>query len=144
LTRIFARVCQSLLSFATKHSLWIPSFPVTAKVADDWKAKAFTAFEAAGIAPRRVVAIIPEAATPPGEFDAPLDITEYSVRNKQVPFGQMIIKAAMQHFKPNGIDVAWINGGSLRADDEFLAGPVTAYDIIRISPFAGAALRLRK
>ena len=39
------------------------------------------------------------------------------------------------------VDVAILNGGSLRIDDVLSAGPITEYDIIRVLPFGGKVLR---
>jgi 5'-nucleotidase len=40
-----------------------------------------------------------------------------------------------------GVDVAILNGGSVRIDDVIQAGPVTEYDVLRILPFGGHVTR---
>ena len=39
------------------------------------------------------------------------------------------------------MDVAILNGGSVRIDDVVQPGPVTEYDVIRILPFGGRVTR---
>ena len=47
-----------------------------------------------------------------------------------------LITAAFDR-EAGGVDVAIMNGGSVRIDDVMQAGPVTEYDVLRILPFGG-------
>src|SRR5687767_8241486 len=94
-----------------------------------WVSTAFDAFRKSGFEPTRVVATINE----------PLDGRESTVRNQPGRLTDLI--AASFNREAGGVDVAILNGGSVRIDDVVQPGPVTEYDVIRILPFGGRAVR---
>jgi 5'-nucleotidase/UDP-sugar diphosphatase len=98
-------------------------------VAQHWTTVAFDGFRKSGFTPERVVAMITE----------PLDGRESTVRNRP---GRLtdLITAGFAH-EAGTVDVALLNGGSVRIDDVIPAGPVTEYDTIRILPFGGSVAR---
>lgn len=65
----------------------------------------------------------------------PLDGRESSVRNKQTNLGA-ILAASMHAAAKSPADCAFLNGGSIRLDDQ-LSGELTAVDIFRALPFGG-------
>ncbi|MDA1305891.1 MAG: bifunctional metallophosphatase/5'-nucleotidase [Acidobacteria bacterium] len=95
-----------------------------------WTTVAFDAFRADGFTPDRVIASLTTS----------LDGRESTVRNRS---GNMtdLITAAL-NAEAGDVDVAIMNGGSIRIDDELPAGPVTEYDVIRVLPFGGNVVRL--
>lgn len=113
--------------------------PVTDAVAADatveaevtrWTSLAFDAFRKDGFEPTRVVATLTE----------PLDGREATVRNRPGNLTALITDALAR--EAGEVDVALMNGGSIRIDDELPAGPVTEYDVIRILPFGGNVVSL--
>jgi 2',3'-cyclic-nucleotide 2'-phosphodiesterase (5'-nucleotidase family) len=78
-----------------------------------------------GFEPARVVARVTES----------LDGRESAVRNQQGRLTDLITGAFDR--EAGGVDVAILNGGSVRVDDVVQAGPVTEYDVLRILPFGG-------
>ena len=94
-----------------------------------WVSIAFDAFRKSGFEPTRVVATINEA----------LDGRESTVRNQPGRLTDLI--TASFDREAGGVDVAILNGGSVRIDDVVQPGPVTEYDVIRILPFGGRAVR---
>jgi 5'-nucleotidase/UDP-sugar diphosphatase len=94
-----------------------------------WVSIAFDAFRKSGFEPTRVVATINE----------PLDGRESTVRNQPGRLTDLI--TASFDREAGGVNVAILNGGSVRIDDEVQPGPVTEYDVIRILPFGGRAVR---
>jgi len=94
-----------------------------------WTTKAFDAYRKDGFQPDRVVATLPYS----------LDGRQVAVRNTTGNLTKVILDALAREAKP---DVAIMNGGSIRIDDELPAGPVTEYDVIRILPFGGAVTRV--
>ena len=98
-------------------------------VARSWVDRAFEGFRREGFAPDAVVATIAE----------PLDGRESTVRNRGGRLTDLIVAAlAREAGQP---DVALFNGGSVRIDDVVPPGPVTEYDVIRILPFGGNAVK---
>jgi 5'-nucleotidase/UDP-sugar diphosphatase len=91
-----------------------------------WTTKAFDAFKADGFTPDRVIATL----------TTPLDGREATVRNRAGNLTDLITEAIATSTGP--VDVALMNGGSIRIDDELPTGPVTEYDVIRVLPFGGA------
>ena len=103
--------------------------PKVEAVAQRWTAVAFDGFRKSGFTPERVVATVTE----------PLDGRESTVRNRP---GRLtdLITAGFAH-EAGAVDVALLNGGSVRIDDVIPAGPVSEYDTIRILPFGGNVAR---
>jgi 5'-nucleotidase / UDP-sugar diphosphatase len=95
-----------------------------------WTAIAFDAFRSDGFDPMRVVATLPYS----------LDGRQSVVRNRPGNLTSVIADALAREAAP--VDVAIINGGSIRLDDELSAGPVTEYDVIRTLPFGGGVIRV--
>lgn len=113
--------------------------PITEAVATDatvdvtvkeWTQKAFDAFRKDGFAPDRVIATLTTS----------LDGRESTVRNRTGNLTTLITEAF--NTEAGGVDVAIMNGGSIRIDDELPVGPVTEYDVIRVLPFGGKVLKL--
>jgi 5'-nucleotidase / UDP-sugar diphosphatase len=99
------------------------------EVVRKWMTLAFDAFRASGFDLQRTVAII----------DTPLDGRESTVRNQA---GRLtdVITAAFDR-EAGGVDVAILNGGSIRLDDVVRPGAVTEYEVLRILPFGGRVTR---
>jgi 5'-nucleotidase len=98
-------------------------------VVQKWTTVAFDAFRKNGFEPQRVVAMVNEA----------LDGRESTVRNQPGRLTDLI--TASFDREAGGVDVAIMNGGSVRIDDVVQAGPITEYDVIRILPFGGRITR---
>jgi 5'-nucleotidase/UDP-sugar diphosphatase len=94
-----------------------------------WTTAAFAAFRQDGFEPETVVATIPE----------PLDGRDSTVRVRPGNLTELITAAIAR--EAGALDLAILNGGSIRLDDVLMAGPVTEYDIIRILPFGGKVLK---
>ncbi len=103
----------------------IPSAPAVDAVVKKWTAAAFEAFRRDGFSPESVVAVTSE----------PLDGRESAVRNRPGRLTEILATAIAREGKD--VDVALMNGGSVRIDDVVPAGPITEYDVIRILPFGG-------
>ena len=103
--------------------------PEVQGVVRKWTTVAFDAFRKNGFEPTRVVATI----------DEPLDGRESTVRNQPGRLTDLI--TASFNTEAGGVDVAILNGGSVRIDDVVLPGAVTEYDVIRILPFGGRVVR---
>jgi 5'-nucleotidase/UDP-sugar diphosphatase len=112
--------------------------PITEAIASDatvdalvtkWTTTAFDAFRRDGFTPDRVVA----------QLTTSLDGREATVRNRQGNLTDLLTSALATE---GGTDVALMNGGSIRIDDELPPGAVTEYDAIRILPFGGNAVSL--
>ena len=98
-------------------------------IVQKWMSIAFEAFRKNGFEPTRVVGIVNE----------PLDGRESMVRNQPGRLTDLITAGFDR--EAGGVDVAILNGGSVRIDDVVQAGPVTEYDVIRILPFGGRVTR---
>jgi 5'-nucleotidase/UDP-sugar diphosphatase len=98
-------------------------------VVKGWTKTAFDAFRKNGFSPERVIAVLTE----------PLDGRESTVRNRPGRLTDLITAAFSREAAP--VDVAIMNGGSIRIDDVLQPGPVTEYDVIRILPFGGKVLK---
>lgn len=96
----------------------------------EWTRKAFDAFRKDGFTPERVVATLTTS----------LDGRESTVRNRPGNLTALITESF--NSETGGVDVAIMNGGSIRIDDELPVGPVTEYDVIRVLPFGGKVLKL--
>jgi 5'-nucleotidase / UDP-sugar diphosphatase len=103
--------------------------PDVENVVQKWTSIGFDAFRKNGFEPDRVAAVVKE----------PLDGRESTVRNRS-GFLTDLITAAFDR-DAGGVDVAIMNGGSIRIDDVVQAGPVTEYDVLRILPFGGRVTR---
>jgi len=95
-----------------------------------WTTTAFDAYRKEGFEPNRVVATVPFA----------LDGRQAAVRNRTGGVLTTLITDAFAR-EAAPVDVALMNGGSIRIDDELPAGPVTEYDVIRILPYGGVITR---
>jgi 5'-nucleotidase len=91
---------------------------------DRWTTAAFAAFRRDGFSPEAPVVDLPE----------PLDGRDATVRVRSGNLTDLITAALAREVKT--VDVAILNGGSIRVDDILTAGPLTQYDIIRVLPFA--------
>ena len=94
-----------------------------------WTGIAFDAFRKSGFEPERTVAVTSEA----------LDGRDSIVRNQPGRLTDLI--AAGFDREAGGVDVAIVNGGSIRINDILQPGLVTEYDVIRILPFGGRVVR---
>ncbi|HKY20768.1 MAG TPA: bifunctional metallophosphatase/5'-nucleotidase [Vicinamibacterales bacterium] len=97
--------------------------------AQRWTVAAFDAFRKSGFEPERVVTTVTE----------PLEGLESVVRNRPGRLTDLVTAAFDR--EAGGVDVALLNGGSIRIDDVIQPGPVTEYDVIRILPFGGKVVR---
>lgn len=109
----------------------IASAPAVDAVARRWVEKGFEAFRREGFTPEAVVATSTE----------PLDGRESTVRNRAGLLTDLIVGALAR--EAGTVDVALLNAGSVRIDDVLPPGPITEYDVIRILPFGGKALKAR-
>ncbi|PHR74541.1 MAG: bifunctional metallophosphatase/5'-nucleotidase [Lutibacter sp.] len=66
----------------------------------------------------------------------PLDGRDTPTRSVQTNLGQLIATSMSQAFGDTKIDCAFVNGGSIRLDEE-LQGDITGVDIFRVLPFGG-------
>jgi 5'-nucleotidase len=103
----------------------IPAWPSVEALAQRWTNVAFDGFRKDGFSPE--VAVV--------TTDIALDGREATVRNRSGRLTDLI--AAGLAREAGGVDVALMNGGSIRIDDVIPAGPITEYDIIRVLPFGG-------
>ncbi len=71
---------------------------------------------------------------------SPLDGTDGASRSIQTNLGDVITKAMSWSFQDD-VDVALVNGGSIRVDD-MLPAKVTSMDIFRVLPFGGGILKV--
>jgi 5'-nucleotidase / UDP-sugar diphosphatase len=94
-----------------------------------WTSIAFDAFRKDGFEPTRTVAVV----------NVPLDGRASTVRNQPGRLTDLITAAFDR--EAGGVDVAIMNGGSVRIDDVLEPGPVSEYDVIRILPFGGRVVR---
>ncbi|MDO9530048.1 MAG: bifunctional UDP-sugar hydrolase/5'-nucleotidase [Syntrophales bacterium] len=71
-----------------------------------------------------------------------LDARRNTVRRKESILGNLITDSWTHWFKTKGkdVDVALINGGALRGDRVYPAGPVTLGDLIEIYPFGDTVM----
>jgi 5'-nucleotidase/UDP-sugar diphosphatase len=114
--------------------------PITEAIATDatvdarvshWTEQAFNAFRKDGFEPTERVADLTEA----------LDGRESTVRERPGNMTTLIAEAMAREV--GDADVALMNGGSVRIDDEIPVGPMTSYDVIRMLPFGGNIVRVR-
>ena len=72
--------------------------------------------------------------------DTPLDGRDAPIRSTQTNLGAVITKAMSFGFN-DAVDAAFVNGGSIRIDDQ-LSDAITAVDIFRVLPYGGAVLKV--
>lgn len=68
--------------------------------------------------------------------DVPLDGKDIPTRSTQTNLGKLIATSMSKAFGDDKIDAAFLNGGSIRIDDE-LHGDINGVDIFRVLPFGG-------
>ena len=68
--------------------------------------------------------------------DIPLDGRDTPIRSMQTNLGKIIAQSMFAASK-KPVDCAFVNGGSIRIDDE-LSGNITGIDIMRVLPFGGS------
>jgi len=103
----------------------IPEHAATARVVREWTERGFQAFRAQGFAPEERVA----------ESPVVLDGREASVRSHPTHLTDLVAESALRTWP--GAELAIVNAGSIRIDDEIPPGPITQYDVLRILPFGG-------
>lgn len=108
----------------------VPPDKHVAELVKKWESKAYEAFLAQGFDLQEQVAVLRE----------PLDGLESHIRAKQTNLGDLITRAMLD--AAGDADLAILNSGSIRIDD-YVQGPVTQLDLIRILPFGGAVLKVR-
>ena len=72
--------------------------------------------------------------------NTPLDGRDTPIRSTQTNLGKMIAKA-MSAAYDDKVDGVFVNGGSVRIDDQ-LQGDITAIDVFRILPYGGSVLKV--
>jgi 2',3'-cyclic-nucleotide 2'-phosphodiesterase (5'-nucleotidase family) len=75
-----------------------------------------------------------------GHTTVPLDAREITVRQKESPLGDLIADAMRAYA---GTDVALMNGGGIRTDAVYPAGPITRKAIIAFLPFGNALVSVK-
>jgi 5'-nucleotidase len=137
--RTVAKVTLAFPVGAARPEVSVHLQPITDAITPDptvdatvtkWTDTAFDAFRRDGFTPDRTIAQLTE----------PLDGRESTVRNR--PGNLTDVITAALDAEAGDVDVALMNGGSIRIDDELPVGPVTEYDVIRILPFGGNVVRL--
>lgn len=69
-----------------------------------------------------------------------LDGRDTPIRSKQTNLGELIAEAMYMNY--GEVDCAFVNGGSIRFDDQ-LTGDVTGTDIFRVLPYGGGVLKVK-
>lgn len=105
----------------------IPLDPEVDQAVKQWEDKAYKGFAALGFDLKRQVTV----------FEEKMDGREVAIRNRATNLGQLIARALFE--SKTGTDLALLNSGSIRIDDE-LQGPINEFDIVRMLPFGGAVL----
>ncbi|MEL6805643.1 MAG: bifunctional metallophosphatase/5'-nucleotidase, partial [Bacteroidota bacterium] len=100
-----------------------------ARSVEKWENTAYEAFEQSGL----------NLDAPVCSLSEPLDGREVSIRTQQTNLGNAITQA--MHQAAQDADCAIVNGGSVRIDD-FLAGNITEFDLVRALPFGGSILKV--
>ncbi|MCR9250854.1 MAG: bifunctional metallophosphatase/5'-nucleotidase [bacterium] len=99
--------------------------PSIDSLVNKWTNRAYKAFEEKGFKPEQEICTINEV----------LDGSESAVRNRSTKLTKLITQSFLTAYPE--ADISILNGGTVRLDDKFQPGPITQYDIIRISPFLG-------
>ncbi|WP_029214760.1 bifunctional metallophosphatase/5'-nucleotidase [Kallotenue papyrolyticum] len=79
-------------------------------------------------------------ATPVGEAAVPLNGNRADVRSKETNLGNLIADAMLDKTRPDGGQVAIMNGGGIRASID--AGPVTLGEVLEVLPFGNTIARV--
>jgi len=95
-----------------------------AAVVDQWNSMADSLMTDMGYVPDEVIYTTEE----------PLDGRESSIRYHTTNLGDYLVASIM--LSDNAVDVALLNSGSVRLDDQ-LIGQITQYDVLRTLPFGG-------
>jgi 5'-nucleotidase len=95
------------------------------KLTDKWTEIAFKSFEEMGYQPEATICI----------SDKVLDGSEAAVRSRPTALTDLITRGFLTAYPT--ADASIMNGGSVRIDDKLQPGPITQYDILKISPFGG-------
>lgn len=95
------------------------------ELANKWTKIAFKSFEKMGYQPEDTICISNKV----------LDGTEAAVRSRPTELTDLITRGFLTAYPT--ADAAIMNGGSVRIDDKLQPGPITQYDILKISPFGG-------
>ncbi len=99
--------------------------PEIAVIVEKWTNLAFESFREMGYEPRDTICI----------SDKVLDGTEASVRTKATELTDLITRGFIKAYPSANASI--MNGGSVRIDDKLQPGPISQYDILKISPFGG-------
>lgn len=102
----------------------VPEDPRVREEVRTWMTRGFDAFRRDGFNPDEVVARITE----------PLDGRASSIRSQSTTLTTLILSALVRE---TGTDLAILNAGSIRIDDEVSPGPIRQYDVMRVLPFGG-------
>lgn len=108
----------------------LPDHPGTAEEVDRWLTAGWAGFRASGFEPEAVIVEVPTT----------LDGREASVRHRPTTLTELIVEGMLAEVE--GAEVALLNAGSIRIDDQIAPGPLTQYDVIRILPFGGAVVEV--
>ncbi|MBL4707299.1 MAG: bifunctional metallophosphatase/5'-nucleotidase [Flavobacteriales bacterium] len=100
--------------------------PAIAQVVNKWTELAFNSFRKMGYEPADTICI----------SDKVLDGTEAAVRNRATELTNLITRGFLSAYPT--ADASIMNGGTVRIDDKLQPGPITQYDILKISPFGGS------
>ncbi len=68
-----------------------------------------------------------------GEAATPIDGSRDNCRSKECEIGNLVADAMLARMKDQGIDIAFANGGGLRASID--AGPITMGEVLTVLPF---------
>lgn len=74
-----------------------------------------------------------------GQSTVPLNALQADNRGQETNLGNLLADAYRAHFKT---DVALLNGGSIRSNKVYAAGPITRKDVANILQFAGPVLKV--
>ncbi|MEQ9261694.1 MAG: bifunctional metallophosphatase/5'-nucleotidase [Owenweeksia sp.] len=103
----------------------IPEDPAIKALVQKWTDIAFASFEKQGYHPRDIICISTDV----------LDGSESAVRSRSTGLTDLITAGFITAYPQ--ADASLMNGGSIRIDDKLQPGPISEYDIMRISPFGG-------
>jgi len=117
-----------------KYTLRSKLLTIDDKIADDPTVKAIVdKWEKILMDRVKTVSDNPQAVTL--NADKPLDAREKSIRHHQTNFGQLVTDAMLHASKKNA-EIALLNSGSIRIDDQ-ISGNIVALDWFRAMPFGG-------
>ncbi|TYZ56910.1 hypothetical protein PybrP1_006076 [[Pythium] brassicae (nom. inval.)] len=101
----------------------LPSDPALDKVIADYATRI-------GLLHARVIGTLCEA----------LDVTNKLVRAADAAVGHIFADSSLSFYGPNSADVALMNGGGIRSDKMYPAGPLTIGQVISWSPFGNTLM----